>query len=109
MATWKFIDRDGTLSCARCLAGLRDGQIVHLPGCRAAGVSTGDYEVDLIINLKDQELAHAEGSKCKCSGEVPVLTAAAVQRLHEQARPKGTLYAENCLDPACRDALSECS
>lgn len=126
MATWKFIDRDGTPACARCLAALKDGEIVHLPGCRAASVSAGDYEVDLIINLKDQGLAHADGSGCGCNGEhdltvavdleahelhpdyeceVPALTAEAVQRLHEQAHPKGTAYAENCREPACQDAL----
>lgn len=128
MTTWKFIDRNGTLSCERCLAGLKDGKIVHLPGCRAVSTGAGDYEVDLTINLKDQGLVHAEGSKCKCHGEhdltvavdleahelhadyqceVPVLTAEAVQRLHEEAHPKGTAYAENCYEPACQAALRE--
>jgi hypothetical protein len=128
MATWEFIDRDGTLSCTRCLAGLKDGKIVHLAGCRAAGVSAGDYEVDLIINLKDQGLVHADGSDCGCSGdhdltvavdleahelhadyqcEVPALTAQAVQRLHELAHPEGAVYAENCREPECQAALLE--
>lgn len=125
MTTWKLATLNGELCCARCFAPLRGDEIVHKADCRAPN---GDYEVDLIINLKDQGLAHAEGSDCGCDGEhdltvavdleahelhpdyeceVPALTAEAVQRLHELAHPEGTAYAENCREPACQDALRE--
>jgi hypothetical protein len=90
----------------------------------------GDYEIDLAVDLAALKLAHADGSACTCKGghaltvsidleehmlhrddecEVPALTAAAVQRLHEEAHPKGTLFAEYCPELTCREALSESS
>ena len=91
------------------------------------GLDEDRYEVDLAVNLAAQGLAHADGSACTCEGghvltagidlaacllhrddecEVPVLTAAAVQRLHEEAHPKGTLFAEYCPELSCREALT---
>lgn len=88
------------------------------------------YEVEIDIDLAELKLAHADDSDCTCKGthrltvsldlennelhadyecKAPMLTAEAVQRLHEQAHPKGTLYAENCFEASCREAVSEYS
>ena len=90
------------------------------------GTDEDRYEIDLTVDLAAQKLAHADGSACTCKGGhaltvainleehmlhrddecvVPELTAEAIQRLHEEAHPKGTLFAEYCPERACQEAL----
>lgn len=127
MITWRFTTRGGKPACADCLAPLQGDSIVHQPGCRPATLAADGYEMQLTIDLAEHKLAHADGSTCRCKGKhdltvpvnpeehglhpndecvMPDLTAEAVQRLHEEAHPKGTVFAEYCDQPSCREAMS---
>jgi hypothetical protein len=74
------------------------------------------FTVDAEIDLRKAGLAHARGKSDKCDGihttEVeieslfdPDILDAALQKLHELAHPRGTVYVSNCQESCCRDAL----
>jgi hypothetical protein len=87
------------------------------------------FHITVQLDLEALGLRHAEGSTCPCAvgddGHQVVLeidledhglhdeadcradileTEGTLQSLHEQAHPKGAVYAENCREPGCVDA-----
>jgi hypothetical protein len=87
------------------------------------------HEIDVTLDLAALGLAHAPGSTCECKGKAHPVTisiepeqhelhldadcpadrADAVetvfQSLHEQAHPEGAVFAENCRERGCYDAI----
>lgn len=125
----KFIVRDGINCCADCKVRIIDGTITHLSTCGAvcrghSDIASGDYEIELELDLSRLGLQHSRGRTDNCRGLHPVITSIdlmrrglhhedecrsaeidedSVQAVHAALHPKGTRYSENCREPICRD------
>lgn len=133
----RLIIRDGQWTCGYCSARIENEIMRHAPQCRMVrpvpaetadqGSDRPDFELDIVVDLKELRLRHEAKSGCKCRGIAHEMTIvidpadhdlhpaydcvaaepdtvqAAVQVLHEQAHPEGTLYAENCRERGCDD------
>lgn len=91
--------------------------------------SSYEYELVLNVSLSDRKLKHSDESDCKCDGKqhemtiyvdladyelhsdhdcfIPDFSINALQKLHEQAHPQGSMYVGNCAERSCRDILGE--
>lgn len=86
------------------------------------------YECPVVLDLKEAGLTHARGKADKCGGQHQVAAPAvtidlagaglvpredlgalgeALQALHEQAHPQGTLYWASCRERGCALAAEE--
>jgi hypothetical protein len=88
---------------------LKELGLVHAPGtvcpqetCQKEGL----HFARILVDLEDNDL-HADDGGCVHPDDIEPdeRELEALQEAHERMHPQGTVFVENCWDPACRHLL----